>query len=48
MSKLSKNYFLLNKVRIFPPKKSEVVLINFQETHEKANRIKDGIDCLII
>lgn len=46
MSKLSKNYFLLNSQNI-PPKKSEFVLINFQEMYEKANRIRDGIDCLI-
>lgn len=47
MSKLSKNYFLLNSQNI-PPKKSEFVLINFQEMYEKANRIRDSIDCLII
>lgn len=47
MSKLSKNYFLLNSQNI-PPKKSEFVLVNFQEMYEKANRIRDGIDCLII
>ena len=41
-------FLIKQKVRIFPPQKSEVVLINFQETYEKANGIKDGIDCLII
>ena len=39
---------ILIKQTEYPPKKSEFVLINFQETYEKANRIRDGIDCLII
>lgn len=42
MNKLSKNYFLIKKVRIFSPKNLNYALILFQETYQRANGIKDN------